>query len=207
MAKFRAHNWGSWFTFGVCALIAAGGAFIAATSDGMQGLVVGIAAVLAGAYIAWNYHDAKRATASEWTYYNPEWDFNVFCCDPMARARWNFGVARGIVDMVRMVSKTFDENGYAPSEAFFEGLTIRIFTSRFTQGGKVVPFGQEDKFKNVVNGDYNPLTHTLRLSWLPDDPVPAVLPHELAHVPIALKDGLDGNDASHARMKELGLPW
>lgn len=190
MAKFKAFTWGSWFTLAVCAAVAAAGIIVATLTDGMQGLVVGILTTIAGGYIAWNYYDAKRAQQSEWVYYNGEWDFNVFCCDEMARVRWNFEVGYEFAKAMADVATSMKAADY------MKGLTFRLVSGPFSY----------PRLPGLNNGVFDVNNGVIMLSWPAGTLAPAALRHELAHVPIALRDNIDG-EAAHGKMKELGLPW
>lgn len=190
MAKFKAFTWGSYFTLAVCVAFILAAVIGVAVHATLQTIVVGMAAAGSGGYIAYRYYEAKKHMAREFTVYHSMWDYNVFCCDELARVRWNFGVAAEISKAFAVVAEKMDAAHY------LGGLDIRIVSEPFVYGG--------------LPGLNRGVTHngTIIIAWLPGELAPtAVLCHELAHVVLENRDGIWGQEMAHAKMQELKLPW
>jgi hypothetical protein len=187
MAKFKAFPIGSYFLFVIAALIVAACVFVVADKVTMQTLVVGGMVAAASVGIGIRYYQYRRGIAVSFVAYNQLWDYNVFCLDAHALVRWNFGVNAEIARAVADVANRLE------CPTFMDGLTFRIVSEPF----------RYPRLEGLNSGVYDPNTHQITISWPSGAAIPPTLYHELLHVPIALKEMIDGSDAAHARMREL----
>lgn len=191
MSKFKKFKaWAPWnvATLVFCFIVFGVVPFaVAVASDSVQGTVTGVAVAVGGTFACVRYFSWRQEYARQHVFYSTAWGCNVWCTGPRALERWNFGVSKFLTDAMTEVSSKFEDDAHV----YLEGLRFEIVDKPFPLGS------------GLASGAYYPSSHLIRMVWSEGNNWPSTLHHELLHVIVAQRDGLDGNEATHKRMHEL----
>lgn len=187
--KFAA--WGEWniatLMFAICLVIVPFA--VAVTNDSTQGRVTGLVTSAAAVFAAIRYFQWRQEYGREFVYFNSAWGLNVWCTGVRARERWNFGVGVSIIDAMNAVSGRLGSDTYV----YLDGMRIEIVDKPFNVIG----------MDGLQSGVYFPDGHSAKLSWPEANLWPPTIHHELLHAVLDHRDKLDGNAATHAKMREM----
>lgn len=183
---------GGWqlYTIVFAVVIVLVGLAVAIVSGNARGIGVGVAVAIGAGFILRRYIKGRKQYEHEAVAWIYQTESNVYCIEPEANRRWRAQPAELRQRFIRAMHEVGDR---LHAHDLIQGVDFIIVDQPFVEPG------MDGKQKGV----YYPSRHQIKLWWPADAAEPPTLRHEIIHIPIALRDMLDGSGATHARMNEL----